>query len=148
MHPNSSLLLRQTLDHFSRIGDYLYFADVMIFGNDISLQTMCYHKAFLSTDVLVKFVQTAIDSCCAIQDQLNITTKPGCAQELVSVLAQTLIVVRALIILVIKRSDRNINHKQLVNLKCHRRSKSNDHNGTAKLLLEELLNRCPTVSAP
>ena len=146
MSQNSSLLFRHKLDHFSRIGDHLYFADIMIFGNDIALQPMCYDKALLTTDAVVKFVQTAIDSCCVIQNQLTIETKLGCAQELVSAMAQNLIVVRALILLMIQRSDRyvsqerhGIGHKETKNCKNYR---------IAKILLEELLNRCPVVSAP
>ena len=118
----------------------------MIFGNDVSLQLWQYRRALLSTDVLVKFVQSAIDSCCVIQNRLDFETKLGCAQELVSAMALTLIVVRALILLVIKRSDRSIS--QEYDSESHKKSKSNDNYRIARILLEELLNRCPMVSAP
>ena len=118
----------------------------MIYSNDISLQPLCYKRALLSTDVLVKFVLTAIDSCCVIQNRLNLEEKPGCAQELVSAMAQTLTVVRALILLIIKRSEKSISQEH--DSESQKEPKSNDNYRIARILFEELLNRCPKVLAP
>ena len=135
-------LLRYLLHCFSQTGNYLYFADVIMLNFHMSFKTLCYHKALLSTDVLVKLVQTAVDSCCVIQNKLKSETKLGYAQELISAISQILIIVRAVILRIMKRSDivnDTENSKEFKNDKNHR---------IAKILLEEVLNRCPTVSAP
>ena len=139
-------LLRHLLDRFSQTGNYLYFEDVIMMNSGISFRMLCYSKALISTDVLVKFVQTAIDSCCVIQNKLNCETKLGYAQELVSAIAQILIIVRALIMVMMKRSDKNIDKAEVVGNS--KGFKSSNKHSIAKILLEEVLNRCPTVSAP
>ena len=146
--PNLNSLLRHKLDSFSETGNYLHFSDLLLMNHDISIRSMLYSEALLSSDALVKFVQIAIDSCCVIQDQLNHETKPGCVQEMISAMAQTLIIVRALILLMIKRSDRNIDKERNANGKNFKESKDKINDSIAKILVEEVLNRCPTVSAP
>ena len=143
---NLNLLLRHQLDRFPETGNYLYFSELLFREQGISLWSMMCYKALVSSDVLVKFVQIAIDSCCVIQRQLNLETKPGRAQELLSAIAQTIIIVRALILIMIRINDKNVdmNHyssnlQELKGLITH---------NIAKILLDEVLYRCPTVSAP
>ena len=146
MRENFNSLLRHFLDRISHFGNYLHFPDTMIFHNDISLGSMCYSNAFMSNDVLVKFVQTAVDSYCVIRGKLNCETKQGCAQELINAMAQTLIIVRALILIMIKRSDKHVGNQY--NSENFNDFKSDSNYRITRILLAELLNRCPTVSAP
>ena len=141
---NLSSLLRHYLDRFCCTGNYLYFADMMMLGNDISLKTVCFEEASLSNDVLVKFVKMAVDSCCVIQNQLKCETKPGCARELISVMSQILLIIRALILILMKRNDSNTNLGHINSPNFKKEFKSS----IAWILVEELVNRCPTVSAP
>ena len=147
MRHDLNSLLRHLLVCFSQTGNYLYFADVIMMNSrGISFITLCYRKALISTDVLVKFVQTAIDSCCVIQNKLNGETKPGCAQDLISAMAQTIIIVRAVILVIMKRSDKNVGKED--DIENSRVSISGSNYRISQILLEELLNRCPAVSAP
>ena len=136
-HFNS--LLRHWLDRFQYFGNYLCFAEPFV-SHHISLRTALFQERLVSNDVLVKFVQIAIDSCCAIQDRLNLERKPVCVQQLISAIEQTLGSIGMVILLQIERSVRGSGSDQ--------ESKGETDHKLARILLEELLNRCPVISAP
>ena len=115
-------------------------------NSGLSFKYLCCQKALLSTDVLVKFVQTAVESCCVIQNKLNCEKRLGCAQELISAVTQTLVIVRAVILVIIKRHGKNIDKEG--GIENSKAFISDSNHRIAKILLDEVLNRCPTVSAP
>ena len=135
-------LLRHQLDRFSFFGNYLYTLDLMIVGN-VSFWTSFHHWCKLSNDVLVKFVLVAIESCCVIQDRLNAEKKKVCVYEWIGTMEETLLFIVVLILHLIKRSDNSL--EQEANMPCE--PDLNNHR-MAWILVEELLNRCPGISAP
>ena len=140
-HFNS--LFRHWLDCFVYFGNSLHFSDTMIIGY-VSLKRS--YDVFLSNDVLVKFCQFAIDSCCIIQDRLNVERKPGCIQELLSALEQTLLAIKGVILHLIKRNDYASGHEQ--DGPKNQKVKVKSIHRIASILIEELLHRCPLVVAP
>ena len=144
-HLNS--FLRNRLELFSKFGNHLYF-DELVKKKRVSLLHAVHCRILLSSDVLVKFVLVAIDSCCAIQTRLDSETKPGCAQELICAIEQTLVIIGGVIMHLIKRSDSSF-HKDLDGSSSKEMTnRSNHHHRVAKTMLDELLHRCPMVSAP
>ena len=131
--------MRHWLDRFQYFENYLSFADSFIFGY-VSLRTALLEEMLLSSDVLVKFGTIAIDSCCAIQERLNYEKKRGCVQEMISAIEQTLVSIGVVILHLIERSFKSSRSDQ--------DSKSETDHKLARILLEELLNRCPVISAP
>ena len=136
-HFNS--LLRHWLDRFQCFGNYPCFKDTFITGY-VSLKTAFYEKRVLSNDILVKFATVAIDSCCAIQERLNLERKPSCVQELITAIEQTLVSIGVAILHLIKRSVVGSGYGQ--------ESENGTNHRLARVLLVELLHRCPMVSAP
>ena len=134
-------LLRHHLDYFSDVGNHLYFAGLMIIG-DVSLMTALNSDVLVSNDVLVKFVHGAIESCCEIQKRLNTETKSGCIKELLSFSEQTLVVIGGLILHLMKRSNK-MSHRMI-----KQGSQSSTNHSLARILLNEILLRCPVVVAP
>ena len=137
-------LFAHVLDRFTQFGNSLHFCDQMIMGDNISLRTaVTYGYVCLSNAVFVKFVQIAIDSCCALQDRLSIERKPGCVRELITAIEETLLIIGGVILVLIKRDNKTLAQEHdFGNL-------NNWENQTiSKILLNELLHRCPVVSAP
>ena len=111
---------------------------------DICLRELMGHTP-LSNDVLVKFVWIAIDSCCAFQERLNVEQKPGCVQEMITAMEQILVIVWAIILRLIKKSDDSFDEG---NQEFFKQSKEMVKSTLANTLLGEFFQRCPGVSAP
>ena len=111
---------------------------------DICLRELVGHRP-LSNDVLVKFVCIAMDSCCAFQERLNLEQEPGCVQEMITAMEQILVIVWAIIVHLIKRTDNSFEGEQSEFLK---QSKEMVKSTLANTLLGEFFQRCPGVSAP
>ena len=135
-------LLRHQLDRFSFFGNYLYTLDLMIVGN-VSFWTSFHHWCKLSNDVLVKFVLVAIESCCVIQDRLNAEKKKVCVYEWIGTMEETLLFIVVLILHLIKRRYKSFEPE--LGRSCERDLKNDS---VARILVEELLYRCPGISAP
>ena len=134
-------LLSHHLDYFSNVGNHLYFADLIITG-EVSLMTALNSEPLVSNDVLVKFVNVALESCFEIQKRLNTETKSGCIKELLSFSEQTLVVIGGLILHLMKRSNK-MSHRMI-----KQGSQSSTNHSLARILLNEILLRCPVVVAP
>ena len=151
----------------SHFGNYIEFSEIFITGE--IMKTARRDESVMTNDVLVKFVQVAVESCVVLQNQLTGERNPACAQELISVMAKTMIVIRAIILQLLKRSDGQADQPQneeydkgyeeyveeLLMKNDHSSinqgqsgSKSKANHGIAWILWNELLNRCPTISAP
>ena len=99
-------------------------------------------EMLVSNDVLVKFIYVALESCSAIQERLNTEIKSGCVKELLSVMEQTLVIIGGVILHLIKRSDNVSDRRIKEGTRCIGKHR------LAKVLLDEVMLRCPMVVVP
>ena len=128
--------VKHQLDRFTQFGNHLYTLDMIIFENSFK---DALNPGALSNDVLVKLVYVALESCCVIQKRLKNESKQSCVHELIYAIEKTLRFIVWCILDLIKRND------YIVFPELDRPSLKN--HGVARILVDELLHRCPEISS-